>query len=98
MPEGVVYVGRPTDWGNPYVAGYSLVPTNYQGDLLNATSSDGAIYVTEENCLLLFEMWATQEARQFPLWLENLRGKDLACWCKENAPCHADILLGLANG
>lgn len=30
-------------------------------------------------------------------WLEPLRGKDLACFCKEGAPCHADILLELAN-
>jgi hypothetical protein len=29
--------------------------------------------------------------------LEELRGKDLACWCKVDAPCHADILLVLAN-
>jgi hypothetical protein len=28
--------------------------------------------------------------------LETLRGKDLACWCAP-APCHADILLELAN-
>ncbi len=27
----------------------------------------------------------------------DLRGKDLACWCKEGAPCHADILLEVAN-
>lgn len=28
---------------------------------------------------------------------EGLRGKDLACFCKEGSPCHADILLELAN-
>jgi hypothetical protein len=28
---------------------------------------------------------------------EELRGKDLACFCKEGAPCHADVLLELAN-
>jgi hypothetical protein len=28
--------------------------------------------------------------------LPELRGKDLACWCGEG-PCHADILLELAN-
>src|SRR5208283_4741299 len=31
---------------------------------------------------------------------ENLtppRGKNLACWCKPDAPCHADVLLELAN-
>ena len=27
----------------------------------------------------------------------DLRGKDLACWCKEGTPCHADILLKIAN-
>jgi hypothetical protein len=26
-----------------------------------------------------------------------LRGKDLACWCKLDEPCHADVLLELAN-
>jgi len=27
----------------------------------------------------------------------HLRGKDLACWCKLTDPCHADVLLALAN-
>lgn len=27
----------------------------------------------------------------------TLRGKNLACWCKLGAPCHADVLLELAN-
>ncbi len=26
-----------------------------------------------------------------------LRGRNLACWCKIGAPCHADVLLELAN-
>lgn len=28
----------------------------------------------------------------------ELRGKNLACWCKPGAPCHADVLLKIANG
>jgi Domain of unknown function (DUF4326) len=27
----------------------------------------------------------------------DLTGKDLACWCPLNQPCHADVLLELAN-
>jgi hypothetical protein len=27
----------------------------------------------------------------------ELRGKNLACWCKPDQPCHADVLLELAN-
>jgi len=29
--------------------------------------------------------------------LRDLRGKDLACWCRLDQPCHADVLLELAN-
>lgn len=29
--------------------------------------------------------------------LPELRGKNLACWCALDAPCHADVLLELAN-
>jgi hypothetical protein len=27
----------------------------------------------------------------------ELRGKDLACWCPLDKPCHADVLLEIAN-
>lgn len=27
----------------------------------------------------------------------ELRGRDLACWCKPGDACHADVLLELAN-
>jgi hypothetical protein len=29
--------------------------------------------------------------------LPELRGKDLMCWCPLDKPCHADVLLELAN-
>jgi hypothetical protein len=29
--------------------------------------------------------------------LGELAGKDLACWCPLDQPCHADVLLALAN-
>ena len=28
---------------------------------------------------------------------QDLAGRDLACWCKLDQPCHADVLLELAN-
>lgn len=28
---------------------------------------------------------------------DELRGKNLACWCPLDQPCHADVLLELAN-
>ena len=56
----------------------------------------GVDVVTAENCLELFEAYASARNRDEPEWLAPLRGKDLACWCKEGAPCHADVLLRLA--
>lgn len=29
--------------------------------------------------------------------LAELRGKHLACWCRPGEPCHAEVLLELAN-
>jgi Domain of unknown function (DUF4326) len=28
----------------------------------------------------------------------ELKGRDLVCWCKLDSLCHADVLLGFANG
>ena len=36
-------------------------------------------------------------ASLFTRHLHELRGKNLACWCKLDEPCHADVLLKLAN-
>jgi hypothetical protein len=32
-----------------------------------------------------------------PESLAPLRGKNLACWCRLDRPCHADVLMELAN-
>lgn len=32
-----------------------------------------------------------------PKRIQRRRGKNLACWCKLDSPCHADVLLKLAN-
>lgn len=82
MPAGVVYVGRPGTWRNPFRVGINGV--------------------TLESCLSMFRTYAVSRLRDEPQWLDFLRGKDLACWCKEPKSgepdlCHAAILLELAN-
>ncbi|MGZ8239524.1 MAG: DUF4326 domain-containing protein [Methylobacter sp.] len=32
-----------------------------------------------------------------PEEIEQLRGKNLMCWCPFDKPCHADVLLEIAN-
>jgi hypothetical protein len=99
MPKGAIYVGRPTVWGNPYTATSAL----------EAGYKDGA-----KMAVWAFRQWlaGTQawgderdERRAIILGrVAELRGHDLACWCKlvdaagYPVPCHADVLLEIANG
>ncbi len=88
MPEGAVYVGRPTRWANPYRAGLQWTPSGER----NATPEEAVrCYVT----WLRHEMY--MDCTVLPSLVAELRGHDLACWCPLGAPCHADVLLELAN-
>lgn len=42
-------------------------------------------------------MVARKDDAALRMLLEPLRGKNLACWCPLDAPCHADVLLVMAN-
>jgi hypothetical protein len=49
-----------------------------------------------EQRIEFLRQWAIP-ARYVAIGLEALRGKDLACWCAVGEPCHADVLLEIAN-
>ena len=100
MPENTVSVARPGRFGNPF-------------SKENAIESGYASEDTWQDFVVrCFRDWLTSasgcdwwqgpqsDARLAYLRanLPDLRGKNLACWCKPGAPCHADVLLELANG
>jgi hypothetical protein len=84
MPEGAIYVGRPTLWGNRYKIG-------------TWSNTLGREVQTIEEAVQLYRdvVWSPPYMRAYIR--EILRGKDLVCWCPLDKPCHADILLELAN-
>lgn len=91
MPENTVYVGRPSRYGNPYPIGTWV---RLDGGVLPVHID------TAEKALALFIthiMHPTIGAEARGLVRAELRGKDLACWCPVGKPCHADVLLELAN-
>lgn len=45
----------------------------------------------------LFRLDLLMRMARNPDLLEPLRKKNLACWCALDQPCHADVLLDLAN-
>ncbi|WP_402465698.1 DUF4326 domain-containing protein [Isoptericola aurantiacus] len=42
--------------------------------------------------------WRPQTAPTVAEIRARLAGRDLACWCPLDQPCHADVLLEIANG
>ena len=89
MPPNTVYVGRPTKWGNPYIIGTQMVK------LVGLDPNAPREPLTAEEAVHCFRGdmndWMRDIAR------EELRGKNLACWCPLDQPCHAEVLLGIAN-
>jgi hypothetical protein len=98
IPEGAVYVGRPTKWGNPFSVGapsaYWMGPGWASPRRPDPVPKMDAADVTQ----IYRQMVETNNASFERGEVSELRGHDLACWCPLDQPCHADVLLELANG
>lgn len=93
MPPNTVKVDRSTKWGNPFIIGETY-PIVEEG----STEPVGESKIENaQDAIYAFRNWCEEYMVEFGD-LEPLRGKNLACWCKPGAPCHADVLLELANG
>ncbi len=83
IPPDAVCVGRPGKWGNKFRVGLDY---------------------SQEEAVRRHELWIKEQIKQgnvgfgvqFRYNLEELREKDLVCWCAP-LPCHGDLLLELAN-
>jgi hypothetical protein len=101
-PDAVI-VARPSIFGNPF--GESDFPPEIETSRGITWKPQWHEYATD-----LFREWveldtvdpadhAAQHVRLLAgLRAGLLRGRDLACWCPTWLPCHADVLLDLANG
>lgn len=88
MPEGAVYVGRPTKWGNPWKVGVQDGTVN---------GKPATVLWTAVGAVAAYRTWLNREIEAGRLDVAELRGKDLACWCPLDHACHADVLLEIAN-
>lgn len=90
-----VKVDRTTKWGNPFIVGtdgtrqecVDLFALLLNGYMCLTVKGDLDVRMPEQ------ERYNAMAGRD----REELRGKNLACWCPAGAPCHADILLALAK-
>ena len=100
MPPNTVKVDRSTRFGNPIPASYWLYRYGHN-------KADAQCAAAEWFGDLLPKMMAGTDSplesdiEEHMRWIAkhvgDLRGKNLACWCKVGAPCHADVLLEIAN-
>lgn len=109
MPENTLYVGRGTIFGNPVVCtphGCELKPCGccpeyrccvkvfreyVTSGIEKRDSRTGSLSIAIDG----YDGYPRRNelVRRLP----ELRGKNLACWCSLDRPCHADILLEVAN-
>lgn len=89
-----VKVARPTKYGNRYKVTDDGSPPG-----LFSRKPQIPIWelVTAEQAVEYFRYDLEQELKNNPSFLDELRGKNLACFCKIEDICHADILLEIAN-
>ncbi len=92
MPAGAVRVDRATKWGNPFRADRPTPKVIASG----ARSAAEAFGFWLRGLGGLDSEFPSQR-RAILDSIGELRGKRLACWCRPGDPCHADVLLELAN-
>ena len=85
-PAGAVVVSRPTRFGNPRP--------------MTDTVDPAAWFAAAIERRRLHDLPPEHPMATYPSDDEiaaALAGKDLACWCRLDRPCHADVLLQIAN-
>ncbi|MEU6543937.1 DUF4326 domain-containing protein [Streptomyces sp. NPDC046859] len=100
LPDNAVIVSRPSRFGNPFTIKdaieaewsnpHSACTENF-AEWLRVGTEGGWYSETYRIGKQVFDR------RRILADLHLLRGKDLACTCPPDKPCHADVLLKLAN-
>ena len=101
-PEGAIVVARPSKWGNPFVVhqhtdkcGPDLIHCRLHEDEEPVDTAEAAV-----RCYRYALAYPVSPQPWVPDEDEiryHLRGHNLACWCPLDQPCHADVLLEVAN-
>lgn len=86
-------VARPGKWGNPRAIGARAYDW----------AADAQVLVRDAgHAVALHRDWMLRGLEQdqgghLAAAIAELSGRNLACWCALDQPCHADLLLELAN-
>ncbi|CPT66826.1 Uncharacterised protein [Mycobacteroides abscessus subsp. abscessus] len=106
-PEGAISVTRPGRWGNPFkvvCAGTEPGLFSRRRERVWTVAGPGTFFQgtgthdwAAAYAVRLYRRWLLGSMKRVEDLVPLLRGHDLCCWCPLDAPCHADVLLELAN-
>lgn len=97
-PNGlpIVYVGRPTKWGNPF-----KVVGEHDHWFVGTDTFPEACFDNKKNaidcCVESYKEYISHEHNSGNVNIFDLAGKNLSCWCANDCLCHADVLIELSN-
>lgn len=93
LPEGAVIVDRTSKYGNPFLLGDVIrsFPSLTTRQVQQFVVNDFISLVDSPTLQARYGYPSREQIRA------ELAGKDLACWCQLDEPCHADVLLRYAN-
>lgn len=92
LPPDTVVVSRPSKWGNPFIVGKH----GTQQECVRCFRLLVVRYLrvsTDSECVAAQQKFLDYAEEN----IQSLRGKNLACWCRSDQACHADVLLEIAN-
>ncbi len=97
MPLNTISVTRPGKYGNRYYPGCGIGYGYFDENMQPVSYNDR----DPRQCVHMFRIWLREmkdyRPKEYEAYLAPLLGKNLACFCKPDQPCHADVLLELAN-
>lgn len=109
MPPNTIGVARPSALGNPYVVG---TEAEVHLNDVHGLGCIEVVEVTPDLAVALYRsLWEyrlfspvmkgdledeTWQRRHIDI-MERARGKNVACYCALDAPCHGDVVLDLSN-
>ena len=96
MPANTVYVGRGSKWGNPFKV-ISKKTGGYEVRVGREIKLYGWRSYALEESIEQYKNFISNKTESGELHILELKGKNLACWCPLDQPCHADVLLEIAN-
>ncbi|WP_241524082.1 DUF4326 domain-containing protein [Oceaniglobus indicus] len=95
MPKRIQMTRKKGGWRNDHPNAVIVARPTKWGNRFSLVETEG-----RRGAVSHFREWLMSSGNGWELQAmarTELRGRDLACWCPLDQPCHADVLLEIAN-